>query len=66
MRKYFLFFNLEFLKNGSSNCTYNIGILLGRIKTSTVTVIPIPGIETSVISVIHKEFVQVKFQVVSS
>ena len=34
-------------------------------KTSTVTVISIPGIETSVVSVILEEFVQVKFQVVS-
>ena len=34
-------------------------------KISTVTVISIPGIETSVISVIHEELVQLKFQVVS-
>ena len=33
-------------------------------KTSTVTVISITGIETSVISVIQEELVQVKFQVV--
>ena len=40
----------------------------GRNKTSTITVLPIPGIETSVISVFTKnlsndEFVQVEFQV---
>ena len=34
-------------------------------KTSTVTVISIPGRETSVISVIRKELGQLKFQVVS-
>ena len=33
------------------------------IKTSTITVASIPGRETSVISVIHEEFVQVEFQV---
>ena len=35
--------------------------MLGRIKTSTITVVSIPGIETAVVSVIHKEVAQVKF-----
>ena len=78
---FFLFVRFEFLETKSLNCTYNYGITVGcfvncgsiaSTKTSTITVVSIPGIENSVISVIRgllgaKKFSKwsMKFQVKS-
>ena len=54
----FCSFVWSFFESKSLNFTYNIGITVGCFvncgsKTSTITLATIPGIETSVISVIR-------------
>ena len=65
MRHYFLFFYLVFFKLEVQIVLTILEYCWVGSKTSTVTAISIPGIEASGISVIHKELVQLKFQVVS-